>query len=52
MIALLRLFGRFVLIALIALTLLQFWFFGWVWYWSLYNPARNRVHAQPHGKRS
>jgi len=37
-IALLRLFGRFVLIALIALTLLQFWFFGWVWYWSLYNP--------------
>jgi monofunctional biosynthetic peptidoglycan transglycosylase len=32
------LFGRVVLIALIAFTLLQFWFFGCVWYWSVYNP--------------
>jgi monofunctional biosynthetic peptidoglycan transglycosylase len=37
-----RLVWRFtwqlVLVALIALTLLQFWFFGWIWYWSVYNP--------------
>jgi monofunctional biosynthetic peptidoglycan transglycosylase len=29
---------RLVLLALIALTLLQFWFFACVWYWSVYNP--------------
>ncbi len=29
---------RMVLLALIALTLLQFWFFSCVWYWSVYNP--------------
>jgi len=29
---------RLVLLALIALTLLQFWFFASVWYWSVYNP--------------
>jgi monofunctional biosynthetic peptidoglycan transglycosylase len=29
---------RLLLLALIALTLLQFWFFGWIWYWSAYNP--------------
>jgi monofunctional glycosyltransferase len=29
---------RLLLLALIALTLLQFWFFGCVWYWSVYNP--------------
>ncbi len=29
---------RLALTALIALTLLQFWFFGWTWYWSVYNP--------------
>lgn len=29
---------RFVLLALIALTLLQFWFFACVWYWSVFNP--------------
>jgi monofunctional biosynthetic peptidoglycan transglycosylase len=29
---------RIVLIVLIALTLLQFWFFACVWYWSIYNP--------------
>jgi monofunctional biosynthetic peptidoglycan transglycosylase len=29
---------RVLLLALIALTLLQFWFFGCVWYWSVYNP--------------
>ena len=29
---------RSVLLALIALTLLQFWFFAHVWYWSVYDP--------------
>jgi monofunctional biosynthetic peptidoglycan transglycosylase len=29
---------RLVLIALIALTLLQFWFFASVWYWSVHDP--------------
>jgi len=29
---------RLVLLALIALTLLQFWFFACVWYWSVHNP--------------
>ena len=29
---------RFLLLALIALTLLQFWFFSCVWYWSVYDP--------------
>jgi monofunctional biosynthetic peptidoglycan transglycosylase len=29
---------RIVLLALIAITLLQFWFFACVWYWSVYNP--------------
>lgn len=29
---------RILLLTLIALTLLQFWFFGCVWYWSVYNP--------------
>ena len=33
-----RLTGRLLLLALIALTLLQFWFFGCVWYWSVHNP--------------
>ena len=29
---------RAVLLALIAVTLLQFWFFACVWYWSIHNP--------------
>ena len=29
---------RLVLVALIALTLVQFWFFASVWYWSVHNP--------------
>jgi monofunctional biosynthetic peptidoglycan transglycosylase len=29
---------RLVLLALIALTLLQFWFFASVWYWSVHDP--------------
>lgn len=29
---------RLTLLALIALTLLQFWFFSSIWYWSIYNP--------------
>jgi monofunctional biosynthetic peptidoglycan transglycosylase len=29
---------RLALLALIALTLLQFWFFSCVWYWSAHNP--------------
>ena len=29
---------RLILLALIALTLLQFWFLGCVWYWSSHNP--------------
>ncbi len=29
---------RLILLALIALTLLQFWFFACVWYWSVHNP--------------
>ena len=29
---------RLLLLALIALTLLQFWFFACIWYWSAYNP--------------
>ena len=29
---------RFILLALIALTLLQFWFFGCVWYYAKLNP--------------
>jgi monofunctional biosynthetic peptidoglycan transglycosylase len=33
-----RLTWRVLLLALIALTLLQFWFFACVWYWSVYNP--------------
>src|SRR5688572_20742003 len=33
-----RLGWRVVLLALIALTLLQFWFFGCIWYWSAHNP--------------
>jgi monofunctional biosynthetic peptidoglycan transglycosylase len=33
-----RLGWRMVLLALIALTLLQFWFFACVWYWSVYDP--------------
>jgi monofunctional biosynthetic peptidoglycan transglycosylase len=36
--ALWRFGWRAVLLALIALTLLQFWFFSCVWYWSVYNP--------------
>lgn len=45
-----RLVSRLVLLALIALTLLQFWFFGWVWYWSAYDPdttafMRSRVET-------
>ena len=35
---LLRLTWRVLLLALIVVTLVQFWFFGWVWYWSVYNP--------------
>ena len=27
-----------VLLVLIGITLVQFWFFGCVWYWSVYNP--------------
>lgn len=34
----LRFTWRLVLLALIALTLLQFWFFASVWYWSVYSP--------------
>jgi monofunctional biosynthetic peptidoglycan transglycosylase len=30
---------RIVLLFLIAVTLLQFWFFACVWYWSVYNPG-------------
>ena len=33
-----RVAWRAVLLALIALTLLQFWFFAGVWYWSVYEP--------------
>jgi monofunctional biosynthetic peptidoglycan transglycosylase len=33
-----RIAWRLTLLALIALTLLQFWFFARVWYWSVYNP--------------
>src|SRR5688572_431910 len=33
-----RLTWRLVLLALIALTLLQFWFFASVWYWSVHDP--------------
>jgi monofunctional biosynthetic peptidoglycan transglycosylase len=33
-----RFIWRVLLLALIALTLLQFWFFGCVWYWSVNNP--------------
>jgi monofunctional glycosyltransferase len=33
-----RLAWRLVLLALIAVTLLQFWFFACVWYWSAHNP--------------
>ena len=29
---------RVVLLALIAITLVQFWFFACVWYWSVHNP--------------
>ena len=29
---------RILLLALIALTLLQFWFFASIWYWSVNNP--------------
>src|SRR5215213_852411 len=29
---------RIVLLLLIALVLLQFWFFASIWYWSVYNP--------------
>jgi monofunctional biosynthetic peptidoglycan transglycosylase len=29
---------RLLLLTLIALTLLQFWFFACIWYWSVYNP--------------
>ena len=29
---------RLLLLALIALTLLQFWFFACIWYWSVYDP--------------
>ena len=36
--ALWRFAWRLVLLALIALTLLQFWFFTWVWFYSVYNP--------------
>ncbi|HEX2830411.1 MAG TPA: monofunctional biosynthetic peptidoglycan transglycosylase [Burkholderiales bacterium] len=36
--ALWRFTWRFILLALIALTLLQFWFFGNVWYYSRFNP--------------
>lgn len=34
-----RFTSRLVVLALIALTLLQFWFFACVWYWSVYNPS-------------
>ena len=30
--------GRLVLLALIALTLIQFWFAVHIWYWSGHNP--------------
>ena len=33
-----RVAWRAVLLVLIGLTLVQFWFFGCVWYWSVYNP--------------
>ncbi|HUP93465.1 MAG TPA: monofunctional biosynthetic peptidoglycan transglycosylase [Burkholderiales bacterium] len=33
-----RVAWRTVLLVLIGITLVQFWFFGCVWYWSLYNP--------------
>ena len=36
--ALWRFVWRLILLALIALTLLQFWFFACVWYWTVYNP--------------
>jgi monofunctional biosynthetic peptidoglycan transglycosylase len=36
--ALWRFTWRVVLLALIAITLLQFWFFASVWYWSVHNP--------------
>src|SRR5687768_8399733 len=36
--ALWRFGWRLFLLALIALTLLQFWFFACVWYWSIQNP--------------
>ena len=35
---LLRWTWRAVLLALIALTLLQFWFLGHIWYWASHNP--------------
>ena len=38
LIVLWRFAWRLVLLTLIALTLLQFWFFGCVWYWSVHNP--------------
>jgi monofunctional biosynthetic peptidoglycan transglycosylase len=53
--ALLRLLARVVLLALIALTLLQFWFFARVWYWSVHDPEttafmRSRVeHVRAEG---
>jgi monofunctional glycosyltransferase len=37
--ALWRFGWRLILLALIALTLLQFWFFSSVWYWSVHNPS-------------
>jgi monofunctional biosynthetic peptidoglycan transglycosylase len=33
-----RVAGRVLLLALIALTLVQFWFLACVWYWSTHNP--------------
>jgi monofunctional biosynthetic peptidoglycan transglycosylase len=36
--ALWRFTWRITLLALIALTVLQFWFFGCLWYWTVYNP--------------
>ena len=38
-----RLTWRLLLLALIALTLVQFWFFACVWYWSVYNPDSTAV---------
>jgi monofunctional biosynthetic peptidoglycan transglycosylase len=52
---------RIVLLALIAITLVQFWFFACVWYWSVYTPGstafmRSRLErlreSEPHARLS